>query len=115
VAGTDTDNKLYSFALEDTPPIAFVVLPEDGAVLSDTAVLDAAATDNVRVSRVEFHLAGAGNDDALIGSATATRFGWILNWDTTGVANGPYLLTSVAYDPAGNIGRSSQVSIQIQN
>jgi hypothetical protein len=47
--------------------------------------------------------------------ATGTRFGWIFNWNTTSVPNGAYTLTSVATDPAGNVGRSAGVAITVAN
>jgi hypothetical protein len=37
------------------------------------------------------------------------------NWNTTSVANGSYTLTAKAYDNAGNIGQSSNISVTVFN
>jgi hypothetical protein len=110
------DGKLSAFGLEKVPPTTSVVIPSNGATLSGTAAqLDASASDNVKVSRVEFHLTGGNYNDAFIGVASSTRYGWILHWNTTSVPNGAYTLNSVAYDPAGNAGRSANVTVTVRN
>jgi hypothetical protein len=109
------DHKLYAFGLERIPPTTSVVIPSNGATLSRTTLLDATASDDVSVSKVEFHLTGGSYNDTVIGVATPTQYGWIFNWNTTSVPNGPYMLNSVAFDPAGNVGRSPTVSITVQN
>ena len=84
--------------------------------LSGTStLLDADASDDVSVSKVEFHLTGGSYHDTFIGVATPTKYGWIYHWDTTAVPNGAYTINSVATDPAGNVGRSTGVSITVQN
>jgi outer membrane protein assembly factor BamB len=108
------DRKLYAFGLEKVPPTTSILIPSDGATLSGTTTLDATAADNVKVSRVEFRLTGGNYNNALIGVATATYFGWIAQWDTTSVPNGAYTLNSVALDPANNSGRSANVNITVQ-
>jgi Bacterial Ig domain len=108
-------DKLNAFGLEKVPPTTSILVPANGATLSGTATLDASASDNVKVSRVEFRLTGGSYDNALIGVATLTYHGWIYSWSTSSVANGSYILNSVAYDPAGNQGRSPDISITVQN
>jgi Big-like domain-containing protein len=83
--------------------------------VSGTTTLDANASDNVKVSRVEFRLTGGNYNNALIGVATLTDYGWIAQWETTSVPNGADTLNSVAYDPANNSGRSANVNITVQN
>jgi peptidoglycan/xylan/chitin deacetylase (PgdA/CDA1 family) len=106
---------LYAFGPEKVPPTTSILVPSNGAALSGSTVLDASATDNVKVSRVEFHLTGGNFNNAFIGAATLTQYGWIYSWDTTSVPNGPYTLNSVAYDAAGNSSRSPNVNIAVQN
>jgi hypothetical protein len=97
------------------PQATSILDPSNGATLSGTTTLDASASDNVKVSRVEFRLTGGNSSNVLIGVATLTYYGWIAQWDTTSVPNGTYTLKSVAYDPANNSGRSASVNITVQN
>jgi outer membrane protein assembly factor BamB len=110
------DKRLYAFGLEKIPPTTTLVVPRNGDIVSSTTSLGANASDDVKVSKVEFHLTGGNYNDKLI--ALGTPFGspqWIANWDTTTVPNGAYTITSVAYDPAGNVGRSSDAHITVRN
>jgi outer membrane protein assembly factor BamB len=111
--GTDASS-LDAFGLEKIPPTTSVVIPSNGATVSGTTLLDASASDDVSVSRVEFHL-GSGGSERVIGVATPSQYGWIYNWDTTSVPNGNYTLESVAYDPAGNHAESAVINITVQN
>jgi hypothetical protein len=62
----------------------------------------------VGVSKVEFYAGGS-----LIGTDTTSPYS--VSWNTAGVANGGYSLTTKAYDAAGNVGTSSAVSITVSN
>jgi outer membrane protein assembly factor BamB len=107
---------LYAFGLEKTPPTTSVVQPSNNTIVSGTTTLAASASDDVSVSKVEFHLTGRNYNDAFIGLATETRgFGWIYYWNTKSVPNGTYTLNSVATDPAGNVGGSATVTITVRN
>ena len=65
---------------------------------------------------MEFHLTGGSYNDALVGVSTLYKgFGYICYWNTTSVPNGTYTLNSVAYDPAGNVGHSANVTVMVQN
>jgi hypothetical protein len=70
----------------------------------------------VKVSKIAFHLTGENYNDTLIGTATFdVHYRWYLNWDTRSVPNGTYTLNGVAYDPAGNVGRSANMTITVHN
>jgi hypothetical protein len=64
---------------------------------------------------VEFHLTGADHDTALVGVARRTWFDWIYKWDTTAVRNGTYTLSSSAFNFVGDVGRSTGITITVQN
>jgi len=70
--------------------------------------VSANASDNVGVSKVDF-FAGA----TLIGSDTTSPYS--ISWNSTGVTNGTYSITSKAYDAAGNVGTSGAVSVTVSN
>jgi hypothetical protein len=64
--------------------------------------------DNVGVAKVEFY-AGA----ILLGTDTTAPYS--IAWNSTAVANGTYILTSLAYDAAGNAGASAAVRVIVNN
>jgi hypothetical protein len=101
---------------DSTPPTTSILRPHQSRrPLSGWAALDARASDNVAPSKVEFYLTGGNYTNALIGVANPSPYGWIAVWDTTSVPNGTYTLNSVAVDYAGNVGRSANVNITVQN
>jgi phospholipase C len=99
----------------NTPPVTAVILPSSGATLSGNTYFDATASDNIGVSKVEFHLSGGSLNDRLVATAAPTNYGWIAPWDSTTVPNGTYSLQSVAFDRAGNSTHSTGVSVTVNN
>jgi hypothetical protein len=101
------------------PPTTSILRPGEtqlASSISGRILLAAGASDDVRVSKVEFYATGGGVlSDTFIGAARRTYVGWLYRWATTSVPNGTYILTSVAFDLAGNSGRSASVSITVQN
>ena len=102
-------------AVDNTPPTTGVVVPGSGATLSGGTYLDAAASDNVGVARVEFHLTGGSLSDTVLTAAVPTIYGWLAYWNSASVPNGTYTLSSVAYDKAGNSARSVGVPVTVTN
>lgn len=114
--GSQATKSLDAYRLERIPPSTAVVSPTAGATVSGTTAIDATASDNVSVSRVEFRLSGGNLNNALVGVGTADGAGhWTFQWDTTTVANGTYTLSAVASDPARNVGRSAEVALTVAN
>jgi len=115
-AGTGSPNVLlYSMFIGGTPtpgdttaPTTSISSPTGGATVSGTTTISASASDNVGVSRVEFFAGGT-----LLGSDTTSPYSF--DWNTSGVANGGYSLTTRAYDAAGNVGSSAEVSVTVSN
>lgn len=77
--------------------------PADGATVSGSVPLSATASSGV--DKVEFW-----RDSTLITTDTDGSDGWSAAWDSTGVANGGYALTAVAYDLDNNTGATSNVA-----
>ena len=98
-----------------TPPVTSVLIPSNDAFLAGSQWLDASASGNFGVTKVEFHLSGGTLNDVLIATATRTYYGWLAGWDTTTVPDGTYTLQSVAYDGGGNIGRSAGITVTVNN
>ena len=93
---------------DTTAPTTSLTAPTAGSTLSGTVNVSANAMDNVAVTKVEFY---AGT--TLVGSSTASPYS--IAWNTTAVADGAYVLTSKAYDAAGNIGTSAPISVTVKN
>jgi hypothetical protein len=105
-----------NFSTGAIPPTTEVLLPSNGSWVSGSQVpLNAGASDNVGVAKVQFHLTGGSLNNALIATGTRTYYGWLAYWDSTSVPDGTYTLQSDAYDAAGNQGVSASVTIIVEN
>jgi hypothetical protein len=93
--------------LDTTPPAAVLTAPVSGATLSGPAPLQASASDDLAVVRVEFYLDGA----TLIGSATTAPYG--VTWDSTSAADGAHTISCRAYDGAGHTADSAPAAVTI--
>jgi hypothetical protein len=93
---------------DSVPPTTSITAPASGATLTGSVTVSANAADNVGVTRVDFY-AGA----TLLGSDTTAPYS--VTWNTTGVANGAYVLTTRAFDGSGNSGTSANVSVTVNN
>ena len=93
---------------DTTPPTTSITAPTNGATVSGTATVNASASDNVGVTKVEFYL-----DGALQSTDTTSPYSW--SWTTTTAANGSHSLVSKAYDAAGNVGTSSTITVTVSN
>jgi hypothetical protein len=51
----------------------------------------------------------------VVGTATATPYGWIATWNTTTVPNGNYTLQSVATDAGGTTAMSPGITVTVSN
>ncbi len=98
-----------------TPPVTTMISPNRTAKLKGISWLNAGASDNYGVTKVAFRLTGETLHDALIGTGTPWHYGWLGAWNTATVPNGRYTLESIAYDAAGNVGRSAPVAIDVVN
>jgi len=85
-----------------TPPTVTITSPADGSVLAKKQKLEAQASDDVRVSRVEFYVNGV-----LLATDAAAPF--VVYWNTQQASRGVNIIKAVAYDPSGN-SASAQVT-----
>ena len=93
---------------EAAPPTVSITSPLANATISGTVSVNATATDNVGVTKVEYYLDGTLK-------ATDTTSPYVYSLNTTALASGTYALMAKAYDAAGNIGQSSTVSVKVLN
>jgi ribosome-associated toxin RatA of RatAB toxin-antitoxin module len=98
----------YNLGTDTTAPTVAITAPLDSATVSGNVTVAASASDNVGVSKVEFYV-----NNVL--QATDTSSPYSFNWNTTSAANGSYTLSAKAYDAAGNVGQSSNISVTVSN
>jgi len=91
-------------APDTIPPVASIVDPTDGQIVSNTVSVYVNATDNVRVTKVELYV-----DGILTTSSVSSPF--TMKWGTRKVQAGMHKLESKAYDAAGNVGVSSDRTV----
>jgi hypothetical protein len=104
----------------DNQPKTSVVVPATGTTVDALTTLDATASapSGISITKVQFVLTGgAANqyDQTVIGTATATPFGYISSWVTPAVPDGTYTLQSVATDALGETSNSQPITITVQN
>lgn len=89
-------------------PTASISAPLGSTSVSGLVAVNASASDNIGVSRVELRVNGA-----LLATDTAPPYSF--SWDSKTVVNGMTNLVATAYDAAGNAGNSAPVSVAVSN
>jgi len=92
---------------DTTPPTASITSPANGATVSGSVAVAAAASDNVGVAGVQLEVDGAnvGSED------TASPYSFV--WDATTASPGSHALTVVARDAAGNSTQSAPITVTV--
>jgi len=93
---------------DSTPPTVALTAPQGGTVVSGTTIIAATAADDIGVSRVEFY-----KDGALLFAGNTAPF--TFSWDTSSVANGAHTLVAKAYDAAGHVTQTGEISVLVNN
>jgi hypothetical protein len=97
-----------SVSVVDTiPPAVAIVIPDPGAVVGGIVHVEASATDNRKIARVEFRA-----DGAVIGSVATPP--WAVDWGTDGLA-GAASIVAQASDAVGNTTTSAPLTVSIDN
>ena len=95
-----------------TPPTGVAITdPTEGQFIKGTYTLTANATDETAMDRVEFYRGGS----TLIGTDNTEPEPFTFGWDTTGVTDGAYSLTAIAYDTSTNNTPSAAVNVTVDN
>jgi chitodextrinase len=92
---------------DTTAPVVAITGPSNGQNLQLTFAINATASDDLDLRRVEFYA-----DSTLISSITGAPFGF--NWNSYAVHNGAHTITAKAIDGSGNFS-SQSVNIAINN
>jgi chitodextrinase len=92
---------------DTTAPVVSISAPASGATVGGTVSVQATASDNQAVSKVEFY-----DNSVLISTSTTTPY--TTSWNTANLPNGNRTLAAKAYDAAGNVGVAT-VGVTVQN
>lgn len=93
--------------VDRSAPVPAITAPGAG-VVAGTVAVNASATDNVAVARVELYA-----NSALL--ATDAVAPYAFSWDSRAVPNGTVNLVVKAFDAAGNVGISNPVAVTVAN
>jgi hypothetical protein len=95
-------------------PTTSVLAPSNNASLTGIKILDASASDPLSViSSVQFQITGNGLSSPIVVPTTLTVFGYVGEWNTSGVTGGTYTLQSQACNTAGICANSAPITITI--
>jgi hypothetical protein len=99
-----------SVQVSNMPPT--VVLPSAGSTVSGNQWLDCVPPPGM--SQVEFEVSDGVTSQTLT-PAFLTLFGWLYDWNTSGVPNGTYDLYCLALTPVGGWASGASISITVAN
>jgi len=87
-------------------PTVEITSPGNSTQVGGTVSINATASDNVEVTAVKFLVNG-------IAAATAAEAPYLFSWDTSALPSGSYTIAAEAVDAAGNVGKSSPVTLVV--
>ncbi len=91
----------------DSPPVVALTSPADNSIVYDTITVEASATDDKAVTRVEFFI-----NNAL--ATTVTSSPYRFQWNTRNVVDGTYTIKAIAYDVKQNT-ESLPITVTVRN
>jgi len=107
--GGVTKTTTYTLTVLDArSPTVSIISPSSGSTVSGPIIIQASASDNVGVSKVELYIDG-------VLFVTDSSYSYEFFWDTTTVGNGAHTLVAKAYDAANNVGTSATVIVTVNN
>ncbi|MDP2905507.1 MAG: SpvB/TcaC N-terminal domain-containing protein [Candidatus Omnitrophota bacterium] len=92
---------------DTTPPQVSISSPANNSTVSGTVNIQATATDNLGVTKVEFYV-----DNVL--KATDTSLPYAYSWDSSTATNASHALKAKAYD-AKNNSKAAEISVTVKN
>jgi hypothetical protein len=102
---TNVDSDLFT-PLDNSPSVS-ITSPSDGDTISGTINIEASASDDNEVVKVEFFI-----DDEL--KSTDTTSPYTYSWDTTTYSNGAHKVKAIAHDSISKT-NSHEVSVNVMN
>jgi len=93
---------------DTTAPLASIAAPLAGSSVSGLVPVSVNASDNVGVARVDLSVNGS-----VVATNNSAPFSF--SWNSADTANGSATVMAIAYDAAGNAGRSAAVQVKVAN
>lgn len=101
------DLKLPTFVPDTKPPVVFIASPISDSTVLGLVNIQANATDNNQVAKVEFYIDGVIKN-------TDIKEPYEYGWDTTSYKhNSAHTISAKAYDDANNIGTSASINVAV--
>ncbi|MHA7630203.1 Ig-like domain-containing protein [Corallococcus sp. M7] len=97
---------LYARNDREPPKVSFLA-PAEGATVGGSVSVVVNATDDIRVTHVEFYL----DDTVLLGTSYQAQHG--VAWKSQTASPGPHTLTAKAYDASGKVTTSAPVHVTV--
>jgi hypothetical protein len=116
MAGARYPNGALGFSLVSITvanPAPTVVVPANNSTVSGSQWLDCTLPPGL-IAPVQFGYLSGGFPQVL-GTATASEYGWLYDWNTASVANGTYSLYCSATYPNGETGIGTSISVTVAN
>jgi hypothetical protein len=113
-SGTHPEGEIRGQLVREAPPgfpaapVVAITEPEGGSTVSGTIAVAATVDATEDIVEVRFLV-----DGTQIGSAAAEPY--VIEWDTTSVADGEATLSAQAEDALGNVGVSAPVGVTVDN
>lgn len=109
LVGNTKTSTVVNVSVDNTAPQVSLSAPANGAFVTGTFAVSAAATDNVAISQVEFYR----DNNVLL--TTDTTSPYTFNWDSTTVTQGAHTLYAIAQDTSGLRTTSATITITVDN
>lgn len=93
--------------VDHAPPTVEITNPDDQAVVSGTTLVTANATDDVKVTRVEFFIDG-------FLRLTDVSAPYVFSWDTLAAGDGQHTIGAKAYDSVGK-SATDTITVTVEN
>jgi thermitase len=102
-------NAARSVSTQDTTaPVTSITSPASGSTVAGVVTVNASASDNTGVTRVDLYV-----DGKMAGTSSTAPAAFA--WDTLNYADGSHTLQTFAYDAAGNVGKSAIITVAVEN
>ena len=107
-SGSNTTTDTITVIVDNQAPTVSITSPTNNSVVSGTISVNATASDNRAVTKVEFSV------DSGAPIATDTTAPYSFNWNTSSVSSGAHILEAKAFDAVGN-NTTSSINVTVDN